>query len=287
MVVARPSEGCGTRAVSRTGTSRDFAAPDDPGVGLPLPDESVAVGDGAPGHSSNLTRYYAASGTPPGVFLGAGLAGLDNGRGVEHGSEVTEQHLFNLLGMCADPVTGQPLGRQPNRAHLSLSKRWPNGSLASQRPTPRPNGPRREPASKPKNEQGRRLPHAGGRVRPDLLALQVGLHGLGPGRSGHQGADLRLPSPGHRRWSSPTPSARCSTHARAPTRGPRDIEGVVAAAFTHWDSRAGTPSSTTMWWWLTGRSRSPTEHGARSIREASSSPSSRCLNCTKACSVTY
>jgi len=62
--------------------------------------ESVAVGDGAPGQSSNLTRYYAEPGTPPGVFLGAGLAGLDEGRGVEHGSAVTEEHLFNLLG-CA------------------------------------------------------------------------------------------------------------------------------------------------------------------------------------------
>ncbi|HEY5385726.1 MAG TPA: relaxase domain-containing protein [Acidimicrobiales bacterium] len=77
--------------------------------------ESVAVGDGAVGASSNLTRYYAKSGTPPGVFLGAGLGGLDDGRGVEPGSQVTEQRLFNLLGMCADPVTGKALGRQPNR----------------------------------------------------------------------------------------------------------------------------------------------------------------------------
>ena len=77
--------------------------------------ESVATGDGAVGTSSSLTRYYAESGTPPGVFLGAGLAALDGGRGIEKGSAVTEQHLFNLLGMCADPVTGLPLGRQPNR----------------------------------------------------------------------------------------------------------------------------------------------------------------------------
>ena len=32
--------------------------------------ESVATGDGAVGTSSSLTRYYAESGTPPGVFLG-------------------------------------------------------------------------------------------------------------------------------------------------------------------------------------------------------------------------
>jgi hypothetical protein len=63
--------------------------------------ESVAVADGAPLPSSNLTRYHAEPGTPPGVFLGAGLGGLDDGRGIEHGSQVTEQRLFNLLGMCA------------------------------------------------------------------------------------------------------------------------------------------------------------------------------------------
>ncbi len=47
--------------------------------------ESVAVGDGAPGQSSNLTRYYAESGTPPGAFLGAGLAGIDDGRALNTG----------------------------------------------------------------------------------------------------------------------------------------------------------------------------------------------------------
>ena len=85
--------------------------------------ESVAVGDGALGGVSNLTRYYAESGTPPGVFLGAGLSGLDDGRGVAAGTTVTEEHLFNLLGMCADPVTGTPLGRQPNCSRLSGAKR--------------------------------------------------------------------------------------------------------------------------------------------------------------------
>src|ERR1700677_3092893 len=85
--------------------------------------ESVAVGDAAPGQTSDLTRYYAESGTPPGIFLGAGLAGLDDGRGVESGSQVSEEHLFNLLGMCADPVTGKTLGRRPNRAQRSLADR--------------------------------------------------------------------------------------------------------------------------------------------------------------------
>ena len=38
--------------------------------------ESVAVGDGRADQSSPLTRYYAESGTPPGRFVGGGLAAL-------------------------------------------------------------------------------------------------------------------------------------------------------------------------------------------------------------------
>ena len=83
--------------------------------------ESVAAGDGVRRQSISLADYYAESGTPPGVFLGAGLAALDDGQGVEKGSAVSEEHLFNLLGMCADPVTGKALGRPPNRSHLSLA----------------------------------------------------------------------------------------------------------------------------------------------------------------------
>ena len=85
--------------------------------------ESVAAGDGVRHQATSLADYYAASGTPPGVFLGAGLAALDGGRGVEIGSEVSEQHLFNLLGMCADPITGEPLGRPPIRSRPSLATR--------------------------------------------------------------------------------------------------------------------------------------------------------------------
>ncbi|MHB8296567.1 MAG: MobF family relaxase [Acidimicrobiales bacterium] len=75
--------------------------------------ESVAAGDGAPARSSNLTRYYASSGTPPGVFLGAGLGDLDNGRGVEAGSQVTKEHLRHMLAGCADPIAGEAVGAAP------------------------------------------------------------------------------------------------------------------------------------------------------------------------------
>ena len=65
--------------------------------------DSVARGDGAAEASSSLAAYYAESGTPPGVFLGAGLVDLDGGKGVEAGTQVTEEHLFNMLVALCDP----------------------------------------------------------------------------------------------------------------------------------------------------------------------------------------
>ena len=204
--------------------------------------ESVAVGDGAPAHSSNLTRYYAQSGTPPGVFLGAGLAGLDDGRGVETGSQVTEQHLFNLLGMCADPITGQALGRQPNRAHLSLARRVAHRIAAI-------------PAT-----------HSGTERAEERVRIE--------GEERAKGGTFRTPVAGFDLTFSPSKSVSVAwaladrdtkaqiyachrqaieavlTYAerevfssRSGTNGvvQEDVEGVVAAAFTHWDSRAGDP----------------------------------------------
>ena len=72
--------------------------------------DSVAAGDGNPEPSKGLAHYYASTGTPPGVFLGAGLADLDGGRGIEKGSQVSEEHLFNMLVALCDPVSGEPLG---------------------------------------------------------------------------------------------------------------------------------------------------------------------------------
>jgi TrwC relaxase len=67
---------------------------------------SVARADGSGHAASALTRYYAESGTPPGRFLGKGLAGLNDGNGVVVGAQVSEEHLFRMLGMLQDPITG-------------------------------------------------------------------------------------------------------------------------------------------------------------------------------------
>ncbi len=160
--------------------------------------ESVAVGDGArhaPRSDPLLRRVRHPSGHLPGRR--AGRPGRRHG--VEAGSEVTEEHLFRMLGMCADPVTGQPLGRQPNRSHLSLAA--PGGERLAPSSTDRSrpaSGRSWWPGSRPRSRPGRAVSAAGGRVRSDVLAVQERLGGVGGGRRGDQGGHLRLPPPGHR-----------------------------------------------------------------------------------------
>ena len=203
--------------------------------------ESVAIGRRGSGSSTSLTDYYAESGTPPGVFLGAGLAALDDGRGVEKGSLVSEEHLFNLLGMCADPVTGQRLGRQPNRAPSLAGQAVAERMQAIRHRHAAERARQMDPDRSRRAGSGRTVPGAGGRLRPDLLPVQVGLCGLGPGRPGTKAAIYAC----HRRAIEVvlTYAEREVFHSRSGTGGvvQEDIEGVVAAAFTHWDSRAGDP----------------------------------------------
>lgn len=69
---------------------------------------TVAAGDGDRSLSTPLTRYYAEEGSPPGRWLGAGVAAL--GGMVVEGDQVSEFQLQLLVGMGRNPVTGEPLG---------------------------------------------------------------------------------------------------------------------------------------------------------------------------------
>jgi len=72
---------------------------------------SVAAGDGHRSLSTPLTDYYAATGTPPGYWLGSGIAGLGSDEhGVDPGGAISEEQLRRLLGQGRDPITGAPLG---------------------------------------------------------------------------------------------------------------------------------------------------------------------------------
>ncbi|AYG04643.1 MobF family relaxase [Gryllotalpicola protaetiae] len=71
---------------------------------------TVAAGDGDRSLSTPLTRYYNAEGTPPGRWLGSGVADLGGGQ-IGEGDQVSEAQLQLLIGMGRDPITGKPLGR--------------------------------------------------------------------------------------------------------------------------------------------------------------------------------
>ncbi|WUV28603.1 relaxase domain-containing protein [Kribbella sp. NBC_01484] len=71
--------------------------------------------------ATKLTAYYAASGYPPGSWLGSGLSGLGGGE-LRTGDEVTEAQMASLFGRAEDPVTGTVLGR-PYRVYKSPTER--------------------------------------------------------------------------------------------------------------------------------------------------------------------
>jgi hypothetical protein len=49
----------------------------------------TAAGDAARPQATSLVDYYAATGYPPGRWLGSGLTGLNDGAGILSGSVVT------------------------------------------------------------------------------------------------------------------------------------------------------------------------------------------------------
>lgn len=71
----------------------------------------TARGD-APDRSTAMTRYYVNAGYPAGVWLGAGLTGVNDGTGLAVGSVVSEEQMSRLFGAGHDPVTGMSLGRE-------------------------------------------------------------------------------------------------------------------------------------------------------------------------------
>lgn len=204
--------------------------------------DSVVKGDGAVAQSSSLTRYYAESGTPPGRFLGAGLAGLDDGRGVLEGSEVTEDMLFNMLGMSADPVTGRALGRASNKWPKGLTDRVTeriaqlDGTLS---PADRASATVQVKAEELRRNKTLLRPVAGFDLTfsvPKSISAAWAVADAGTQAviyEAHQEAIRRT-------------LAYAEQHtffSRSGTNGvvQEPVRGVIAAGFDHWDSRSGDP----------------------------------------------
>src|SRR4051812_32358163 len=175
---------------------------------------SVARGDAGGRTSSPLADYYGEPGTPPGRFLGAGLAGLDDGRGVATGSTVSEEHLWRMLGMLQDPVTGSPLGRAPGVERTAYVD-----GLKRQRRAPKTVAAFDLTFSAPKSvsvawglaDEATRQRIYAAHVAATELVIKYAEQNAFATRTGRGGVVSE------------------------------DVRGVVAAAFDHWDSRAGDP----------------------------------------------
>ncbi len=204
--------------------------------------DSIAVGDGKPDQTSSLTRYYAESGTPPGVFLGAGLAALDGGNGVEYGSQVSEEQLQNMLGLIVDPVSGDPLGAAPRRKGASVARRIED-RVARLSAALTDEERQAEVGRIEAEEQARQHKQAATVAGFDLT--------FSPSKSvsvawalADQGTKAVIYEC-HRRAIDYTLAyaERNVFHSRSGKDGvvQEDVIGVVAAAFTHYDSRSGDP----------------------------------------------
>jgi conjugative relaxase-like TrwC/TraI family protein len=164
--------------------------------------ESVAAGDTGTKPAGGLAAYYAASGTPAGRFLGIGLADLDGGIGVAAGSEVSEEHLRRMLGEMCDPVNGEPVGAMP----ILSAKRVPVAGF--------------DLTFSPSKS----VSVAWALADPETKAVIYDCH--------RRAIDYVLSF-----------AEREVFRSRSGPQGVVEERtvGVVAAAFTHWDSRSGDP----------------------------------------------
>lgn len=202
---------------------------------------SVVVGDGDRDAASALTRYYLEVGTPPGSWLGSGLADLSGP--VAPGSEVGEEQLRRLMGYGQDPNTGEQLGR-PYRRFATTAERIE-----------------------------RRLEKLSGDLSPDKRAAHIALieaeeagKSMGAPVAGFD-LTFSVPKSVSTLWAvadGGTQALIAGAHhaaiqdvivlverdvamTRVGAKGPRgavaqvEVRGVIAAAYDHYDSRAEDP----------------------------------------------
>jgi len=213
------------------------------GAGYKYLMDSIAAGDGRADMSSPLTRYYAESGTPPGAWMGAGLAGLGGGQGVETGSVVSEDHLAAMLGELCDPVTGEPVGGSWGvKDHGSVAERV---ARRTKRLGPELSDDQRAAevariaADERRKDERRVKPVAGfdltfSPVKSISTAWALADQGTKAViYACHRDAIAYTLARGE----------RTVFHSRSGKDGvvQEDLEGVVAASFTHYDTRSGDP----------------------------------------------
>lgn len=231
------------------------------GAGYEYLTRQVAALDSTEKGSIPLADYYAAKGEAPGRWIGSGLAGID---ALAMNDIVTAKQMKNLFGSGCDPITGRPLGAAykvyANETTDAFNARVGELLAPSPTPTAADRATARSTAAREffVSEHGR-----GPASTRDLSAALVRY--TRPQQTAVAGFDLTF-SPVKSvsaLWAIAPPEtaakieqahhaavadavAFIEQHAlftREGKDGARQVEtrGLIAAAFTHRDSRAGDP----------------------------------------------
>ncbi|HEX4402086.1 MAG TPA: MobF family relaxase [Galbitalea sp.] len=203
--------------------------------------KSVAAGDGDRDLGTPLTRYYTAEGTPPGTWLGSGLPGLggeETGR-LHEGDPVTEEQLERLLGSGLDPVTGAKLGTaypvlQPPSRRIAGRIARLDASLDDATRT-------QQVAHIEKEERARssRTPVAGFDLTFSPPKSFSGLWGVTD--AGTQSLLAQAHHAALRDTLNLLERQVAATRVGHGGVASMPVRGVIAAAFDHYDTRAGDP----------------------------------------------
>lgn len=203
---------------------------------------TVAAGDGDRSLSTPLTRYYVEAGTPPGQWLGSGVASLGKGQLVV-GDRVSEAQLQLLMGMGRDPITGNPLGHAfpayksvPERIEARIADLDPDLS-------PGAKGEAVAQIEAEETERGRRRAVAGFDFTFSIPKSASALWAVADAGTqaligeAHHAAVAEVVAFMEREVAATRSGATAGDGAVAQV----DVTGLVATAFDHFDSRAGDP----------------------------------------------
>lgn len=239
------------------------------GSGYEYLTRQVAAMDSTEKGHATLADYYSAKGEAPGVWMGSGLAGID---GIDAGDVVTAEQMLQLFGHGLDPVTGDRLGRpyqlydnqvaEDFRAEVGLRTR----ALSAESDIAAPGLPARIRARARTEVAKEFFVEEHGRAPSNPRELDAALKRYSrPPRAAVAGFDLTF-SPVKSvstLWAIAPPDVsavieqahnaalsdalrfieREALFTREGLNGARQVEtrGLIAAAFTHRDSRAGDP----------------------------------------------
>ncbi|MCI2264858.1 MobF family relaxase [Sediminivirga luteola] len=203
---------------------------------------TIAAADGDRELSTPLTRYYAEAGTPPGQWLGSGVASLGKGQLVV-GDRVSEAQLQLLMGMGRDPITGDPLGHAfpayksvPERIEARIADLDPDLS-------PGAKGEAVAQIEAEETERGRRRAVAGFDFTFSIPKSASALWAVADAGTqaligeAHHRAVAEVVAFMEREVAATRTGATAGDGAVAQV----DVAGLVATAFDHFDSRAVDP----------------------------------------------